>query len=111
MANLAQIAYTAADDLGHYPFELGENPLGPFPKGEALGFTLGEWLAAKGSGTYMLFHSILDLFLNLQVHLPNRGRSAWGFLLLGHPTIIPKLRMTSTQTGPYTVGKPENTIS
>jgi len=29
------------------------NALGPFPKGKALGFTLEQWLAATGLGTYI----------------------------------------------------------
>jgi hypothetical protein len=35
----------------HDPFGLGETPLGPFDRGQPLGFTLGEWMAASGHGS------------------------------------------------------------
>ena len=50
--NLEKTVYAAAEAIKHDPFKVGENPLGPFEKGESLGFTLGDWLEATGGGTY-----------------------------------------------------------
>lgn len=49
---LAKEVYAAATPTAHDPFKVGENPLGPFDEGKKLGFTLGQWLAATGEGTY-----------------------------------------------------------
>ncbi|MDX1520851.1 MAG: hypothetical protein R3264_04435 [Anaerolineae bacterium] len=42
-------AYAAAEMIEHDLFGLGENPLGPYPQGLELGFTLGEWLSGTGN--------------------------------------------------------------
>ena len=51
-ANLAREAYATRDATPHDPYKITPNSLGPFRKGADLGFTLGEWLAATGTGTY-----------------------------------------------------------
>ncbi|MDQ4077631.1 MAG: hypothetical protein M3220_15465, partial [Chloroflexota bacterium] len=51
---LAKMAYSTAEMQEHNLFGLGERPLGPFAKGQALGFTMEEWFAASGSGTYTI---------------------------------------------------------
>ena len=43
-----------AEATEHNPLELGPEPYGPFPKGEPLGVTYGEWLAATGTVVYTL---------------------------------------------------------
>ena len=95
-ANLAQIAYAAADDLGHDPFELGENPLGPFPKGEALGFTLGEWLAAEGSGTYRVNGAAAEVDIRLNNLVPNGLYTLWCTRI----TLPPEFLMINKPCGP-----------
>lgn len=42
--------YAPAEPVPHTPLQT-EN-VGPWPRGKALGITLGEWFAAKGEGTY-----------------------------------------------------------
>jgi hypothetical protein len=44
--------YAAQEAIEHDLFDLGDNPLGPYPQGVPLGFTLGEWLAAGATGSY-----------------------------------------------------------
>ena len=44
--------YAAAEMVDHNLFATGDAPFGPYVKGQALGMTLGEWLAAGGQGTY-----------------------------------------------------------
>src|SRR5438552_9579531 len=51
-SNLAKTVYSTEAATGHDPFKLGPSPLGPFPKGANLGFTMGQWLDATGSGSY-----------------------------------------------------------
>ena len=42
-----QMLYAASEPVPHNPFD--EEAGGPFPKGEPLGLTLGDWLGAKGT--------------------------------------------------------------
>ena len=42
--------YKVAVETEHDPFN--EDAVGPHEKGEAMGFTLGEWLKHRGTGTY-----------------------------------------------------------
>ena len=74
---LAKTAYAAASAVAHDPFKLGENPLGPFTKGQSLGFTLEQWLAATGSGTYTVNESEAELALNFQNLVPNGVYTLW----------------------------------
>lgn len=74
---LAKTAYAAASAVAHDPFKLGKNPLGPFAKGQSLGFTLGQWLAATGSGTYTVNGSEANLALNFQELVPNGTYTLW----------------------------------
>lgn len=55
----------------------GPNPLGPFPKGEALPFTVGEWLAATGSGVYTLDGDIARMDFTFQNLVPNSVYTMW----------------------------------
>jgi hypothetical protein len=42
--------YRVATAVEHAPFD--PEAVGPYPKGEALGLTLGEWYAGRGKGSY-----------------------------------------------------------
>jgi hypothetical protein len=48
---LAKELFASSKAQEHDPFKLGTNPLGPFPEGADLKFTLEKWLAATGTGT------------------------------------------------------------
>ena len=39
---LSQKVYSSSETVEDYPFKLGANPLGPYPKGGALGFEFGR---------------------------------------------------------------------
>ncbi|NJN82363.1 MAG: hypothetical protein HC802_08870 [Caldilineaceae bacterium] len=77
VAILEQMIYAAAEATEHNPLELGPNPRGPFAKGEPIGVTLGEWLAATGKGTYTLegHHATVDV--QLENLVPNGVYTAW----------------------------------
>ncbi|MBI2101836.1 hypothetical protein HYT53_04470 [Candidatus Woesearchaeota archaeon] len=53
-AALSKQAYAAASATQHDPFKTGDNPLGPFDRGNSLGFTMQQWLAASGIGIYSI---------------------------------------------------------
>jgi len=75
--NLGKSVFASAEFVEHDPFKLGENPLGPFAKGEPLGFMLGDWLAATGSGTYTVTEDGAEIDLSLQKLVPNGVYTVW----------------------------------
>jgi len=74
---LSKKAYTTAGATPHDPFKVGSNPLGPYPKGKALGFTLKQWLDAKGSGTYEVNGDIAILHLTFGKLVPKGVYTVW----------------------------------
>ncbi len=76
-ATLAKKVFTAAEAVPHDPFKLGPNPLGPYPKGKSLGFTLEQWLAATGTGTYMVNGEMAEMHLTLEKLVPNGIYTVW----------------------------------
>lgn len=77
LAFLNKPVFAAATPIPHDPFKLGANPLGPFPKGRALGFTLGQFLAATGSGSYRADGNQASLDLALLNMIPNGLYTVW----------------------------------
>ncbi len=76
-ANLAKQVYATATTTAHDPFKVGENPLGPFDKGKALGFTLQQWLAASGIGVYSVDGDNAELDLSFKNLVPNGVYTVW----------------------------------
>ena len=74
---LAKKVYAALTIVPHDPLKLGPNPLGPYYKGEALGFTLGQWLAARGSGSYAQTDDHAALSLAFQSLVPDGDYALW----------------------------------
>lgn len=95
-AVLASMAYAAAEPVEHDFMELGQNPFGPFPKGEPLGFTLEEWLAASGEGTYTLHGDSATLVVNFENLVPNGIYTAW----CGRLGFTPSFAMVDMPCGP-----------
>ena len=46
---LDNMAFSATSEIAHHPMNM--TAVGPFAKGRELGFTLGNWLSATGSGS------------------------------------------------------------
>ncbi len=63
---LLRQVFATATPTPHDPFKLGPNPLGPFQKGLPLGFTLQQWLAAAGTGTYTVSGDTAAMSLSFQ---------------------------------------------
>ncbi len=76
-ANLAKTVYATAVATPHDLFKVGSNPLGPFDKGKALGFTLQQWLAASGIGIYSVDEGNAQLELSFKNLVPNGVYTAW----------------------------------
>jgi len=80
---LAQPLYSAATeielDFVEAPFDVG-----PYPKGKPLGFTLEEWLAAAGRGTYTVRGNRAVLDLTFENLVPGGVYTAWCFTFI-HP--------------------------
>lgn len=74
---LKQTVYGSAGYVEHDPFGVTAAPLGPFPKGESLGFTMEEWLAASGSGTYTIDGGDASLDISFEGLLPNGVYTLW----------------------------------
>lgn len=67
---LAKSLFASETVIPHDPEKFGPNPLGPFWKGDELGFTLRQWLAAQGSGVYVLNGKNAELTLAFQKLVP-----------------------------------------
>ncbi len=75
--NLAKTAYASSMPVPHDPFKVGLNPLGPFEEGKSLGFTLGQWLAATGSGIYSVDRGNAVLNLSFENLVPKGVYTVW----------------------------------
>ena len=76
-SNLAKMVYAASTIVPHDPFKLNPNPLGPYNRGEPLGFTLRQWLAARGHGTYAVSGEDAELDLAFQQLVPKGHYALW----------------------------------
>ena len=79
MAALENPLYTmaAAEEFVFDPFQLSDNPLGPFEAGEPLGMTMRDYLAARGSGTYTLDGEMATVDLSFDRLVPNGVYTLW----------------------------------
>jgi hypothetical protein len=71
--------YATATTTAHNPFEGLTNPAanGPFQKGSALNVTLGEWLAATGTGSYQCVDGQGEVTLEFTGLMPNGIYTLW----------------------------------
>lgn len=73
--------YGTAVEVAHDPFD--EAALGPYKKGAALGMTLGQWLAQRGTGRYTYKDGVGTLDLEFSNLVPNGVYTMWhGFIAL-----------------------------
>lgn len=74
---LAKTAYATIKATPHDTYKLTPSALGPFPRGEDLGFTLDQWLKATGIGTYKEEDGNATLNLTFYDLVPNGTYSVW----------------------------------
>lgn len=75
--NLVLTAYATVNATPHDTYKVTSHPLGPFPKGADLGFTLEQWLAAIGTGTYVERNGNATINLTFRNLVPNGTYSIW----------------------------------
>jgi len=75
--NLEKTVYASTEAVKHDPFKVGDNPLGPFEKGDSLGFTLGDWLSATGSGTYTVDGDEAEMDFEFENLIPESVYTIW----------------------------------
>jgi hypothetical protein len=76
--------FATAIKVEHNPFDPAA--VGPYPKGKALGFTLGQWLKHRGSGKYTSKDGVGTLELEFTGLVPNGVYSMWhSFMALPPP--------------------------
>lgn len=85
--NLAKTVFTSANPVEHDPFKLGDNPLGPYPKGQSLGMTLGNWLAATGGGTYAVKGDEAKVDFTFENLVPSGVYTVWCSRLTFPPNV------------------------
>ena len=74
--------YATTEELPFQPFTAG----GPYPMGEELGITLGEWLEAKGAGSYECDGNKATITATFENLIPNGIYTVWNFIDSEPPT-------------------------
>lgn len=67
--------YRAAEPIPHDPFN--NDAIGPFPRGDAIGMTLGEWLRHAGTGVYTCENGQGNLDVSFSGLVPNGVYTMW----------------------------------
>jgi hypothetical protein len=94
-ALLDQPVYAAGAMQQHDPFAVGPNPMGPYPAGAPLGFTLRQWLSAGGDVTYGCANDQATVSSRLHNLVPNGQYTAWYTRL----TFPPNLKVVDRPLG------------
>ncbi len=76
--------FKTAVEVKHNPFD--PKAVGPHPKGEALGMTLGQWLKHRGTGTYTCQDGQGTMRLEFSGLVPNGVYTMWHAFMALPPT-------------------------
>lgn len=95
LVNIEKKVYATTNATPHDTYKITPHPLGPFPKGKDLGFTLGQWLAAIGTGTYAEVNGNATLNLTFYKLVPNGTYTVW----LHRVTMPPNYKFEFTPVG------------
>ncbi len=82
--NLEAPLYAAAEPQRHMPFDA--SAIGPFPKGEPLGMTLGAWYGATGEGSYTCENGEGHLRVAFEGLVPEGVYTLWHYFVAWPPT-------------------------
>lgn len=74
---LANEVYAAANATPHDTYKITSHPLGPFPKGADLGITVGKWLSAIGTGTYIEENDNATMNITFKDLVPKGTYTIW----------------------------------
>lgn len=82
--NMKAPLYFPAKPVAHSPFD--PKDMGPYPKGKPMGFTLGDWYAAKGGGTYTCSNGQGIIKMKFSKLRPDAVYTMWHFFFVSPPT-------------------------
>lgn len=82
--NMKAPLFKTAVEVKHNPFD--PNALGPHPKGEEFGMTLGQWLKHQGTGKYTFENGEGHLDLQFSGLVPNGVYTMWHSFIALPPT-------------------------
>lgn len=82
--NMKAPLFKSAIEIEHNPFDPAE--LGPHPKGEPFGMTLGEWLRHSGTGEYRCENGEGQLRAEFSGLVPNGVYTMWHVFIALPPT-------------------------
>jgi hypothetical protein len=88
-------AYASLNATPEDTYKVTSHPLGPFPKGADLGFTLKQWLAAIGTGTYVERNGNATINLAFRNLVPNGTYTIWSHQV----TMPPNVKYTLSPLG------------
>ena len=77
--------YTTATMTPHNPFDAKD--VGPYPKGKAMGMTLGQWLKHQGRGTYTYADGTGKLELSFSGLVPHGVYTMWHAFMPATPPV------------------------
>lgn len=69
--------YASQEAIAHDLFGLSDNPVGPYPQGAPMGFTLRDWLAAGATGAYTVQGEEATIDLTFANLVPNGVYTMW----------------------------------
>ena len=76
--------YAAARPLEHNPFDPAQ--VGPWPIGQTLGISLGEWLQAEGQASYGCENGVGNIQANFSGLVPDSVYTVWHYFIALPPT-------------------------
>ena len=82
--NMDAPLFATAIEVKHNPFD--PKAVGPHPKGESLGLTLGQWLKHRGTGRYTAEGNVGSLDLEFTGLVPNGVYTMWHAFIALPPT-------------------------
>ncbi len=82
--NMKAPLFKAAHEVEHNPFDPAA--VGPHPKGEPMGLTLGEWLKHSGTGTFVCNDGVGTIELSFSGLIPNGVYTMWHAFIALPPT-------------------------
>lgn len=94
-AILDQPVYSSSAAQQHDPFGVGPNPMGPYPMGKSLGFTMRQWLSAGGDTSYGCAGGQSTVSGSLHNLVPNGQYTVWYTRL----TFPPNLKVVDRPLG------------
>ena len=80
--------YATAQTVANAPFTHGGSAVGPHPRGKALGMTLGDFIAATGTGTYACDDGIGTVAVSFDNLVPDGVYTMW-YSLIPRPSLDP----------------------